>query len=96
MKRFLDTLRNIWAIEELRQRILMTLALILVYRLGSYVVLPGIDIAALDSARENAGDAGGLVGLINMFAGGAFYHHTIVRNGSSLFPKTSTRWRKRS
>ena len=51
MKRFLDTLRNIWAIEELRQRILTTLALVLVYRLGSYVVLPGIDINALDAAR---------------------------------------------
>ncbi|MBK6523072.1 MAG: preprotein translocase subunit SecY [Bacteroidia bacterium] len=81
MKRFLDTLRNIWAIEELRQRILMTLALILVYRLGSYVVLPGIDIAALDSARENAGDSGGLVGLINMFAGGAFLRASVFGLG---------------
>lgn len=81
MKRFLDTLRNIWAIEELRQRILTTLALVLVYRLGSYVVLPGIDIAALDDARSKAGDAGGLVGLINMFAGGAFLRASVFGLG---------------
>jgi preprotein translocase subunit SecY len=81
MKRFLETLRNIWAIEELRQRILTTLALVLVYRLGSYVVLPGIDIAALDDARSRAGDAGGLVGLINMFAGGAFLRASVFGLG---------------
>lgn len=81
MKRFLDTLRNIWAIEELRQRILTTLALVLVYRLGSYVVLPGIDINALDDARSKAGDAGGLVGLINMFAGGAFLRASVFGLG---------------
>lgn len=81
MKRFLDTLRNIWAIEELRQRILTTLALILVYRLGSYVVLPGIDIALLDDARSKSGEAGGLVGLINMFAGGAFLRASVFGLG---------------
>jgi preprotein translocase subunit SecY len=81
MKRFLDTLRNIWAIEELRQRILTTLALVLVYRLGSYVVLPGIDINALDDARSRAGDSGGLVGLINMFAGGAFLRASVFGLG---------------
>lgn len=81
MKRFLDTLRNIWAIEELRQRILTTLALVLVYRLGSYVVLPGIDIAALDDARSKTGEAGGLVGLINMFAGGAFLRASVFGLG---------------
>jgi len=81
MKRFLDTLRNIWAIEELRSRILTTLALVLVYRLGSYVVLPGIDINALDDARNRAGDAGGLVGLINMFAGGAFLRASVFGLG---------------
>lgn len=81
MKRFLDTLRNIWAIEELRQRILTTLALVLVYRLGSYVVLPGIDINALDDARSRAGESGGLVGLINMFAGGAFLRASVFGLG---------------
>ncbi len=81
MKRFLETLRNIWAIEELRQRILVTLAFVMVYRLGSYVVLPGIDINALDDARSRAGEAGGLVGLINMFAGGAFLRASIFGLG---------------
>ncbi|MBX3165494.1 MAG: preprotein translocase subunit SecY [Bacteroidetes bacterium] len=79
MKRFLDTLRNIWAIEELRQRILLTLGLILVYRLGSYVVLPGVNVEALENS--NAGQAGGIVGLINMFAGGAFLRASIFGLG---------------
>ena len=47
MKRFINTIRNIWKIEELRQRIVLTLLLILVYRLGTYVVLPGVDAGVL-------------------------------------------------
>lgn len=80
MKRFLDTLRNIWTIEELRQRILVTLGLVLIYRLGSYVVLPGINVDALNDAR-NSSEAGGIVGLINMFAGGAFLRASIFGLG---------------
>ncbi len=80
MKRFIDTLRNIWTIEELRQRILVTLGLVLIYRLGSYVVLPGVDIDAL-SAATNSNEAGGIVGLINMFAGGAFLRASIFGLG---------------
>jgi preprotein translocase subunit SecY len=80
MKRFLDTLRNIWTIEELRQRILMTLGLVLIYRLGSYVVLPGVNIEALDAATSSQ-QAGGIVGLINMFAGGAFLRASIFGLG---------------
>ena len=76
MKRFIDTLRNIWTIEELRQRILVTLGLILIYRLGSYVVLPGVNVDALNAAA-NSQDSGGIVGLINMFAGGAFLRASI-------------------
>ena len=72
MKRFLDTLRNIWSIQELRQRIVVTLGLILIYRLGSYVVLPGVDTDVL-AKSANSSDGGGIVGLINMFAGGAFF-----------------------
>jgi preprotein translocase subunit SecY len=79
MKRFLDTLRNIWAIDELKQRILVTLGLVLIYRLGSYVVLPGVNIDALNDAKSN--DAGGIVGLINMFAGGAFLRASIFGLG---------------
>ncbi|MDI9342147.1 MAG: preprotein translocase subunit SecY [Sediminibacterium sp.] len=78
MKRFLDTLRNIWAIEELRQRILLTLGLVLIYRLGSYVVLPGVNPDALASGNANTG---GLVGLINMFAGGAFSRASVFGLG---------------
>lgn len=80
MKRFFDTLRNIWTIEELRQRILVTLGLVLIYRLGSYVVLPGVDVDALNAAT-NANDQGGIVGLINMFAGGAFLRASIFGLG---------------
>jgi preprotein translocase subunit SecY len=80
MKRFFDTLRNIWTIEELRQRILVTLGLVLIYRLGSYVVLPGVNVDALNSAK-NSSEAGGIVGLINMFAGGAFLRASIFGLG---------------
>jgi len=80
MKRFLDTLRNIWTIEELRQRILVTLGLVLIYRLGSYVVLPGVNVDALNAAQSNS-DSGGIVGLINMFAGGAFLRASIFGLG---------------
>ena len=68
MKTLIQTIKNIFAIEDLRFRILYTLGFVLIYRLGSYVVLPGINMNAL----ESKGDAEGLAGLINMFAGGAF------------------------
>jgi preprotein translocase subunit SecY len=80
MKRFLDTLRNIWTIEELRQRILVTLGLVLIYRLGSYVVLPGVNVDALNAATDT-NQTGGIVGLINMFAGGAFLRASIFGLG---------------
>lgn len=80
MKRFIDTLRNIWTIEELRQRILVTLGLVLIYRLGSYVVLPGVNVDAL-TAASNSNQTGGIVGLINMFAGGAFLRASIFGLG---------------
>ena len=80
MKRFFDTLRNIWTIEELRQRIIVTLGLVLIYRLGSYVVLPGVNIDALNAA-SNSNQNGGIVGLINMFAGGAFLRASIFGLG---------------
>ena len=80
MKRFIDTLRNIWTIEELRQRIIVTLGLVLIYRLGSYVVLPGVNVDALNAAT-NSNDTGGIVGLINMFAGGAFLRASIFGLG---------------
>ncbi|MBL7986297.1 MAG: preprotein translocase subunit SecY, partial [Flavobacteriales bacterium] len=50
MKSFIETVKNIWRIEELRKRILITLGLLLVYRIGSFIVLPGVNSAALGSA----------------------------------------------
>jgi preprotein translocase subunit SecY len=76
MKNFFETLRNIWAIEDLRKRIITTLTLILIYRVGSYVILPGVDTDAL-----NAGNAGGLIDLINIFAGGAFSRASVFALG---------------
>lgn len=78
MKNFIQTLRNIWSIEELRQRILTTLALLLVFRIGSYIVLPGIDAARLAAANEGGG---GLADLLNLFTGGAFNRASIFSLG---------------
>ena len=80
MKGFFETLRNIYKIDDLRNRILATLGLILIYRLGSYVVLPGID--PIELARQNANaPGGGLAGLLNLFAGGAFSRASIFALG---------------
>ena len=77
MKKLIETLKNIWSIEELRKRILFTLLLILVYRVGCYITLPGINpnLLALDSSKE------GLLGILNMFAGGAFSRASIFALG---------------
>lgn len=78
--RFIQTLKNIWTIEELRNRILVTLLLVLVYRLGCYVVLPGINPAHL-VAMENFTNNSGLMQLLNMFSGGAFSNASIFALG---------------
>jgi preprotein translocase subunit SecY len=80
MKRFIDTLQNIWKIEELRARILTTLGLVLIYRLGSYVVLPGVNSAALSAAQDSTSQDG-IIGLINIFAGGAFSRASVFGLG---------------
>ncbi len=79
MKKFIETISNIWKIEELRQRILMTLVLLLVYRFGAQVVLPGIDTAQLASLSANAGD--GILGILNAFTGGAFANASVFALG---------------
>ena len=79
MRRFIETLKNIWRIEDLRARILTTLGLILVYRLGSFIVLPGVDPTQLDALREQT--AGGLEGLLDMFSGGAFSNASVFARG---------------
>ncbi len=65
MKNFITTLQNIWKIEELKMRILNTLGFVLIYRLGSYVVLPGVNPDALSAAILQANE--GIVGLFNIF-----------------------------
>ncbi len=79
MKKFIETINNIWKIEELRNRILTTLGFLLVYRLGSYVVLPGIDPAQLEALQQQAST--GLLGLLNLFTGGAFAQASILALG---------------
>lgn len=77
--KFIQTLRNIWKIEELRQRILTTVGMIVIYRLGSYVVLPGVNAAALDQLSQKTQD--GVLGLIDIFSGGAFHNASIFALG---------------
>ncbi len=79
MKRLIETLKNIYRIEELRSRILTTLGLILIYRLGSVVVLPGVDPNQLSALHNQASD--GILGLINMFSGGAFANASVFALG---------------
>lgn len=77
MKKFIQTLKNIWSIEELRSKILVTLTLIAVYRLGTHIVLPGIDPSKINTA----GSGSGILGLIDAFAGGAFSQASILALG---------------
>ena len=79
MKKFIQTIKNIFKIEELRKRIVYTLGLLLIYRLGSFVVLPGIDSAQLANLQNSSSE--GLVGLLNMFSGGAFGNASIFALG---------------
>jgi len=79
MKRFIQTLKNIYKIEDLRKRIMYTIAIILIYRVGSYVVLPGVNPSALGALQAQTKD--GLLGLLNMFSGGAFSNASIFALG---------------
>ena len=81
MKRFIQTLKNIWSIEDLRKRILYTIGLVLIYRIGCYVMLPGVDPDPEKlAAFRDKGDSG-LMGLLNMFSGGAFSNASIFALG---------------
>ena len=77
--RAVETIKNIWKIEDLRQRILTTILFVVVYRLGSFVVIPGIDPASLSALKDQT--AGGLMALLDMFSGGAFSHASIFALG---------------
>ena len=81
MKRFITTLKNIYNIEELRKRILYTLGIVLVYRIGAYIALPGVDVQALAQTSFTSGSREGLLGLLDMFSGGAFSNASIFALG---------------
>ncbi len=79
MKKLIETIKNIYKIEDLRSRILTTLGILLIYRLGAHVVLPGIDPAQLQGLKDTTDD--GIMGLLNMFSGGAFSNASIFALG---------------
>lgn len=75
MKKFLETLRNIWKIDDLRSRIILTVSLILVYRIGCFIILPGVDNEGLEQGLSGIG------GLLSLFTGGAFSNASIFALG---------------
>ncbi|MCF0189243.1 MAG: preprotein translocase subunit SecY [Bacteroidaceae bacterium] len=79
MKKFFQNLKNIWSIDDLRTRILVTIGFAAVYRAGSFVALPGIDTEKLDALQQQT--SGGLMSLLNMFSGGAFSNASIFALG---------------
>ena len=79
MKKFIEYLKNCWKVEDLRQRILITLLFVTVYRFGSFVVLPGINPGMLEKLQSQT--AGGLMSLLDMFSGGAFSNASIFALG---------------
>ncbi|MCR9103133.1 MAG: preprotein translocase subunit SecY [bacterium] len=81
MKKLITTLQNIWKIKELRNRILFTLGMLFVFRFGSYIVLPGVIPEVLDNATQNNNSPNDLLGLINVFTGGAFNNAAIFALG---------------
>ena len=81
MKKLIQTIKNIFKIEELRTRILYTLGLLVIYRLGSFIVLPGIDSSLIANSELAQRSSEGLMGLLNMFSGGAFGSASIFALG---------------
>src|SRR5574344_2181124 len=79
MKKFIETLKNIWKIEDLRQRILITFLFVAIYRFGSFVVLPGINPSMLDKLQSQT--QGGLMSLLDTLSGGAFSNAPIFALG---------------
>ena len=79
MRKFIETIKNIWKIEDLRNRLLTTVLFVLIYRFGSFVVLPGIDPNARAGLHNQT--ASGLMALLDMFAGGAFSNASIFALG---------------
>lgn len=86
MKRLIETIRNIWKIEELKNRILATLGFLFIYRLASFVVLPGVNPEFLSALDEQTSD-NGVLSLLDMFSGGAFSNASVV--GLGIMPYIS-------
>jgi len=86
MKKFIDTLKNIFKIEELRRRILYTFGLIMIFRIGSFIVIPGINPNALGELAGRVAD-NGMMGLLDIFSGGAFGQASIL--GLGIMPYIS-------
>ncbi|WP_026309934.1 preprotein translocase subunit SecY [Niabella aurantiaca] len=95
MKKLITTLKNIWSIEELRSKILFTLLLVFIYRIGKYIPLPGINPVTLEALQKNNAQ-NGILDLINTFAGGAFEQASIFALGvmpyitASIFMQLAT------
>ncbi|SDX12406.1 protein translocase subunit secY/sec61 alpha [Lutibacter oricola] len=81
MKKFIQTIKDIWTIEELRNKILLTLGFMAIYRFAAQVPLPGIDITAAQAALKSQTGEGGILGLLDMFTGGAFAKASVVALG---------------
>ena len=79
MRKLIQTIKNIWKIEDLKTRILITLSFIAIYRFGSFIVIPGVDPSGLADLQANAEN--GILGLLNMFTGGAFAKASIFALG---------------
>ncbi len=79
MKKFIEALKNCWKVEDLRQRLLITILFVAIYRFGSFVVLPGINPSQLDTLQKQT--SGGLMSLLDMFSGGAFSNASIFALG---------------
>jgi len=80
MRKFFNSIRDIWSIKELRDRLLFTLALLMVYRVGTFIVLPGVVPAAMDNYSQNR-SSNDLLGMINLFSGGAFDNAAVLALG---------------
>ena len=81
MKNFIQTIKNIWSIEELRNKIGITLSLMVIYRFAAQVTLPGLDAEIIASAMDSKTNSGGLFDMINMFTGGGFSRASVMALG---------------
>ena len=81
MKKFIQTIKDIWSIEDLRKKILLTLGFMAIYRFAAQIPLPGIDITVAQAALKSQTSGGGILGLLDMFTGGAFARASVVALG---------------